>query len=915
MKSLLCCLVVLSCFRAGAAADAPRALYRIETVAGSSQNGDGGPATAAQIGSIQGLAVDRLGNVYLSDTDHHRVRKIDVHGVITTIAGTGAAGFSGDGGPASLAQLNLPYGVAADANGSVYVADLNNNRVRRIAPDGTISTFAGSGGQGSSGDGGPATAAQLLTPRDVAVDAAGTVYISEFGSHRVRQVTPDGLIATAAGIGVAGFRGDGGPAADAQLDSPAGLAVDRSGALYIADSQNQRVRKILPGGLISTVLGGAPDTALQTPIAVTIDLNGNLYVADSSTVVRKYTAIGAWVNAAGTGDPGFYGDGGAATAAQLTEPLALAADLNGNLYIADGVRTRQVDTLGKIHTIAGDNYTQHIGDGAGAAAAELYQPWAVWLDGAGNLQIADTGTQRVRRVSAGTIATVAGTGVAAPGGEAVPAATSPLDYPMGVAVDAGGNVWIAETHAHRIRQVAAGGLIRTAMGTGAAGVGPEGMPPGQTQLRGPRGLCLDRAGTLYVADTANQRVLRWTPGGVVETAAGNGSPGAAGDGGSARLAQLSQPSACATDDFGNLFIADTYNHRIRKVDSRGNIATVAGTGVAGWSGDEGPATAAALNTPEGVAVDDNGNIYISDTGNHLIRQVTPDGVIHTIAGTGAAGFAGDAGPALSAQLNSPAGILLDGAGELYFADTGNNRVRRLVPAGAIDPPPVVIPPALSIQSAASMAAGPVAPGEIVTLLGAGLGPQAGAAGILDASGLMANQLAGAEVRFDGVPAPLLYAQASQINAQVPYTVSGQASTHVEVFYLGNSAGALDVPVVAVAPAVFPTVAQQDGTLNSQSHPAPHGTFLTLYATGDGLEYGPDLAGLPAAVPYPFPVLPATVTIGGMTAQIAYAGAAPRLVGILQVNVLVPGAFLPSGPAVLKLAVGAAAAPDVVVWIQ
>src|ERR1035441_10315174 len=224
-----------------------RATYQMATVAGSGQNGDGGPATAAQMGAIQGVAVDRLGNLYLSDSDHHRVRKIDTKGVITTIAGTGYAGFSGDGGPATAAQLDTPYGLAVDLTGAVYVADHNNNRVRRIGPDGVIATFAGSGGEASSGDGGPATAAQLLEPRNVAVDAAGNLYISEFGANRVRKVTPDGTIQPAAGTGLEGNGGDGGPAVNAQLKQPAGLAVDRTGALYIADTGNNLLRKVQIG--------------------------------------------------------------------------------------------------------------------------------------------------------------------------------------------------------------------------------------------------------------------------------------------------------------------------------------------------------------------------------------------------------------------------------------------------------------------------------------------------------------------------------------------------------------------------------------------------------------------------------------------------------------------------------------------
>ncbi len=903
-------LLVWAC--TGAAAGAfQRATYQMATVAGSGQLGDGGPATAAQMGAIQGVAVDRLGNVYLSDSDHHSVRKIDTKGVITTIAGTGYAGFSGDGGPATAAQLDTPYGVAVDLSGAVYVADYLNNRVRRIGPDGVITTFAGCGGNASSGDGGLATAAQLLAPRNVALDAAGNLYISEFGANRVRKVTPDGKIQTAAGTGIAGNGGDGLPAVDAQLNQPAGLAVDRTGALYIADSRNNLVRKVLPGGIMSTVLGNTQSTTLYTPVAVAVDLNQNLFVADYTTTVHEYSAADAWSIFAGTGDSGFYGDGGPANQATLLAIRDLAVDLAGNLYLADGPRIREVAN-GTIQTIAGDDYLHAIGDGSNATAAELFNPSAVWLDPAGNLLIADTGTDRVRKVSSsGIITTLAGTGVAAPAPEGAVAATATLFSPVGVVEDQAGDVLILESD--RIQQVGADGRIHTVMGTGSHVQTIDGLLATQTALVSPHGLCTDRAGTVYVADA--HRILKWPGGGVVTTIAGNGLPGSAGDGGQAILAQLWWPHACAVDSFGNLYIADTYNHRIRKVDAGGVISTVAGTGTAGYSGDEGAATSANLNQPAGVAVDDNGDIFISDTANNRIRQVTSDGLIHTIAGTGSASYGGDGGAALHAQIYGPAGILLDGSGDLYFADTNNNRVRTMVPNGVISPPPVVVLPPLAVVNAASLIAGPVAPGELVTITGAGLGPQAGVGGTYDSSGLLANQLAGTEVRFDGLPAPLLYAQASQINAQVPYTVSGNATTHMEVFYQAKSVGMLDLTVTANAPAVFSTIVQQDGTYNSATNPAPHGTYLTFYATGDGIEYGPDLAGLPAAVPYPFPVLPVTVTLAGMAAQVTYAGSAPGLVGILQVNALVPGSFVPSGAVPLILMVGTVPAPAVTVWVQ
>ena len=914
MKKYLYLGLFLSLAPAYAADDTPRAIYNVATVAGSASLGDGGPAIDAQIGAIQGVATDLAGNVYLSDTTHNLVRRIDGSGIITTVAGTGTAGFSGDGGPATSAQLHFPYGLALDASGNLYIADLGNNRVRRVSPAGIIQTFVGSGGEGSSGDGGPATRAQMLSPRNLAIDSNGNLYISEFAAHRVRKVAPNGVISSAAGTGIEGFGGDNAPATAAQLAFPAGLALDSSGDLYIADSQNQRIREVLPNGAIITFLGGTEIT-LQTPVAVILDAAGHLVVADGSLAVHKYSG-GEWSVVAGTYGTGFSGDGGPATAATLTLPQDLAFDPAGNLFIADGYRLREVNSAGIIRTAAGADYLFGIGDGGAATAAELYMPSAVTLDGSGDVYIADTGTNRVRQVSpAGVISTVAGTGTASPGGAASSAVSTPLFYPAAVAVDQSGNLLIVESQANRIRAVGADGLIRTVAGTGVAGLGPDSLPATQTQLRWPQGLCLDRSGNLYIADTGNSRILLAPPGGSVTTAAGNGARGFSGDGGPAPIAQLNQPAACAVDSGGNLYIADTFNHSIRKVDATGSIATVAGTGIAGSGGDEGPATLASLDTPGGIAVDDNGNLYISDTGNNAIRQVTPDGIIHIIAGTGVGGFAGDGGPALSAWLDTPGGILLDGSGDLYFADTNNNRVRELIPSGVIAPPPIAPLTPLNVVNAASLSSGAVSPGEVVTIYGSGIGPQSGVAALIDPPNALATQLDGVEVLFDGVAAPLFYAQAGQINAQVPYGVAGNASTNIQVLYQGAAVNSVSAAVASSAPGVFPTAVNQDGTFNSAANPAASGSYLTIYATGEGLTNGANLTGAPAAAPYPQPQLPVTVTISGVSAQVVWAGSAPGEVGLLQVNLIVPGPDLPSGATPLELAVGSNSAPLIVIWVQ
>jgi uncharacterized protein (TIGR03437 family) len=891
-----------------------RVRYRIDTLAGSDRMGDGGPATAAQIGAIQGVAVDRLGNIYLSDTDYHRVRRISASGVITTVAGTGSAGYSGDGGPAAAAQLNLPYGLAADAAGNLYIADLGNQRVRKVDPNGTISTYAGTGKKASAGLDGKATLTDLMSPRNLAVDAAGVVYISEFEGHRVRKVTADGAISTVAGTGVAGFGGDGFAARSAQLGFPAGLALDRSGVLYICDSQNHRVRKVLPGGVIVTALGGAPGVSLLTPTSLAVDPYGTLFVGDRSPSVRLYTTAGGWLPAAGGAEPGFDGDGGPALKAKLSAVRDLAVDAAGSLLIADGARVRRVNQSGVIVTVAGDGYLKAIGDGGQAAAGTLLRPTGLARDAAGSLFVADTGTERVRQISAaGFLTTLAGTGRPGYDSGALVAATTPLNAPTGVAVDGYGIVLIADSGNHRIRRVWPDGLIRNVAGTEWGGTAAIGLPAEQAAMQSPRGVCADRAGNVYSVDTGNHRVLRIPSVGLVSTAAGNGAPGDAGDGGRAEFAQLNQPEACAVDEAGSLFIADTGNHRIRKVTPAGVISTVAG-GAEGFAGDGGPATSARLRTPRGVAPDGAGGLLIADTGNHRIRQVAADGIIRTLAGTGAAGFAGDGGAAALALLNAPAAVVAGVGGVIYIADTGNNRIRKLT-LEDLPPEPVEAPPDIEVTNAANERSGPVAPGQLVAIAGEGLGPETGVTASLDGAGTVGTLLAEVEVRFDGTPAPVFYAQASRVLAQAPYSIDGRKETSIEVRRGKQVRGLRTLAVAASAPAVFAGLLNQDGSGNSAESPAPRGSVVTFYATGEGMTDGANLAGLPPAPPLAHPRLPVSVRMQGIECEVLFAGGAPGQAGVMQVDVRAPAGFVAPGQTTLELRVGSAAAAPVPVWLK
>jgi hypothetical protein len=314
----------------------------ISTVAGDGKdgyNGDDIKATGAEIDPF-GVAVDSSGNLYIADAGNQRIRMVNSAGVISTIAGNGTAGFSGDGGPATSAMLDDAFGVAVDGSGNLYIADYNNNRVRKVTPNGVISTVAGIGTAGYSGDGGPATNAELFAPFNVAVDSSGSLYIADSANSRVRKVTPAGVISTVAGNGSPGYSGDGGAATSAQLWNPLGVAVDSSGNLYIADNYNNCIRKVTPAGVISTI--SQSSVGLNNPEGVAVDnLGGLLYVADTNNSrVLVMTPNGQFSTSAGNGNGGFAGDGGDSLSAQLAYPSAVAVDSVGNLYIADTLNYR-----------------------------------------------------------------------------------------------------------------------------------------------------------------------------------------------------------------------------------------------------------------------------------------------------------------------------------------------------------------------------------------------------------------------------------------------------------------------------------------------------------------------------------------------------------------------------------------------
>lgn len=665
-------------------------------------SGDAGAATAAALGRPESVALDASGNLYIADTANSVIRVVNMGsqsltvagvtiapGSIQTVAGNGTGGFSGDGGIATSAELNAPYGVFVDSQGNIFIADTENSVIREVvATTGIIQTVAGTPDTtGFTGDGASATAATMDLPQGVFVDAAGNIYIADTFNSVIRVVNPGTQPVTIAGISipagaiqtVAGtyysaglgaacqFTGDNGPATSAFLCLPDGVFADASGNIYIADTSNYGIREVVTAGTISTIAGTL-------------------------------------------GTAGYSGDGGPATSAQLNYPAGTFVDITGNIFIADTLNyeIREV-AAGNISALAGNATLAYSGNGVSAIDAALSIPYGAFVDASGNLFVADTYNSAIREVVAATgdIQTLAGNGQACalPStacGDGGLATAAQLNYPEGVFVDSQGNAFIADTEDSVVREIVSStGIIQTVVGTpGSAGFSGDGGTPTSAQLRSPGAVLLDAAGNIYIADTGNSavRVVNTgaaavtiagitIPPATIATVAGNGTActdtsSGCGDGGTAASAQLNFPSGISLDASANIYIADSFSNAIREVNAAtGLIQTVAGTlGQRGYSGDNGPATSASLDTPSGLFVDSFSNIFIADSDNSVIREVVAvnSNSIQTVAGNGTAGYLGDGGSSSSAELNSPLGVAGSIAGSVFIADSENSRIRQLL---------------------------------------------------------------------------------------------------------------------------------------------------------------------------------------------------------------------------------------------
>jgi uncharacterized protein (TIGR03437 family) len=881
--------------------------YTVNAFAGEIPLGNGGPAASAFLSWPGPLLFDRAGNLYVADQGNASVRKVTPDGIITNVAGTGQAGFSGDGGPASQAQVSSTImGLAIDAGGNLYISDGGNNRVRRVsAADGAIGTFVDGSTLGLP------TAATGFLFLGIAFDSAGNLYLAmgDFSGRnrhpQILRIAPDGTSSVFAGTGASGDTGDGGPAAQATFELPFGLYIDASGAMYVSDNSANRVRRITPDGIIGAFPGtGGP--GFLYPSHIGGDAGGNLYVVDYGNFrVVRIAANGAISTLVGNnGNNGVSGLGGPASQAGLSASNGVAVSPAGDIYIStDDYAVLKVGAADSIVNLAFGR--RHFApDGAHAANAALDRfTFALASDSQGNFYLGDGNT--VRKIDTDhAIYTIAGqertgteaTSIVVNAGDGGPATAASIQNPVNaIAVDAAGNVYFSagggeDPISATVRRIGADGAISTV--AGSAGLSDT-----------IDGLAIDSSGSLYVSDTGNHQILKVTAGGSISLVAGTGNGSTSGDGGPATRANIQQPYGLAFDAAGNLYFADRAANRVREITPKGIISTFAGTGRAAETGDGGSAADAGLNGPSGLAIDPAGNVYIADYFGDALRVVTPDGIIDTIAKgqpedawDWVCSYGGDGGPAMNAHYSAIAGVALDGSGNIYVVDNYNERIRILTPTTQ---------PQIAGVGVSGGGAN-IAQNAWVEIYGANLAPASVGAGGLTwsnapsfASGQMPTQLQGVSVTVNGNPAYIYFISPTQVNVLTPLD-STTGAVAVEV----NNGSAISAAFTANLQPVAPGFLRfGDGVHVAALHanysylgpasmsapgytftPAAPGETILLFGDGFGLPVSMLTAGSDVqtgALPSPWP----RITIGGATATVQYAGLISP--GLYQLNVVAP----------------------------
>jgi hypothetical protein len=660
--------------------------------------------------------------------------------VVSTVAGL--ANFGSADGIGSAAKFLLPASVAVDGAGNVYVADADNDTIRKVTPAGVVSTLAGTEQMSGTNDG-TGSAARFNQPYGVAVDNSGNIYVTDSFNQTIRKITTNGVVTTFAGLaGTAGFRN--GPATTnttngAVFSYPYGIAIDSSNNIYVADTDNNMIRVITNGsGTVATLAGwlipGASNATgtnaqFNKPFALATDSAGNVYVADTHNyLIRRITSGGGVTTVAGSGSIGT--NDGIGTNAQFAFPTGIAVDSAGNIYVADENNQiiRKITHTGTnwvVSTLAGD--TLEFGDGDGISPqATFYNPWGVAVDSATNVYVGDSDNGNIRKITFNGTDWVVST-LAGPDGSYGlvngPAAQARFNQPYGVAVDGATNLYVADYYNNCIREITPAGRVTTLAGSVNGDIGSTDGTNNNAEFFYPSGLCLDAATNIYVADSYNSTVRKITPDAahsnwVTTTIAGQvGVYSFSNSVGTNALFYV--PSAVAVDSATNLYVADTYNNVIRMITSNGTVSTYAGNPVGGYSNATG--TNALFSSPSGIAVDSSTNVYVADSDNNAIRQIAPGGVVTTLTNgalfdfpegvavdnagnvyvastdantilgiphgsnntttiAGTAGLTGSAdGLGSAAQFDSPIGLAVDASGNVYVADALNNTIRKGTP--------------------------------------------------------------------------------------------------------------------------------------------------------------------------------------------------------------------------------------------
>jgi len=647
------------------------------TFAGMPPGAADGVGTASRFYYPWGSTFDANGNLYVADSGNSTIRKITPAGVVSTYAGVAGSAGSDDG-PRNSARFSGPRDLAFDKSGNLYVSDTGNHTIRKITPDGIVSTLAGLAGEWGSADGVGSTA-RFTTLDGIGVDRSGNVFVADEFDNVIRKITPAGVVTTFAGLAGSWGHEDGVGTA-ARFDGPTGLAVDASDNLYVTDVYSGLIRKVTPAAVVTTLAGspgshGATDgvgnaASFYTPVAVDVDPAGNLLVTDGTTV-RKVTAEGVVTTIAGTYATSGNADG-TGSAARFQWNYGIASDSQGNGFVSDFVNQtiRRVTPAGVVTTFAG--FASAGSDDGGPGVARFYNPTDVEVDSNGNVFVADAGNQTIRKITAGgQVSTLAGS-AGEYGSADGQGAAARFTTPRYLAIGGGGELYVSDVGNATIRKVTPDGTVSLLAGRvgqvgDADGVGTE------ARFGSPGGMRVDGAGNLIVADRSNKTIRKVTPAGVVSKLAGVSNSSGSEDG-AGNVARFAQPTGVTIGPDGNIFVTDQENSTVRKVTPSGVVTTIAGS--PGYFGvQDGQGSAAGFYYPGGIGADSQGNLLVADWIGSTIRRIDTSANVVTIAGEKYRnGWSGGAGSA--ARFDYPEGLDVDAKGIIYVADGGTATIRR-----------------------------------------------------------------------------------------------------------------------------------------------------------------------------------------------------------------------------------------------